>query len=260
MPVEIQEETASLLSTCLGEDSRAVSGHFCSAADTSSASTESYFIVMSDTRSRLEQTGSLAGGERARPRSGRRHRRRYARAIDQSRRAGRPDQFHWAPVCESTSIDTNTLYAAAATVRVVFAGHRGHFMAMNRAIGANRLKPIVDRVFPFDDALQAFEYYDTGKAIVKIVIRRTLPFGTTTLCQRCGGRRLSARSISRVSLHHEKQLVETWMLVSRLFAVDERKSKATMGENDSQGPRRRADLQCLRIQPVHSRRGPLPLL
>jgi NADPH:quinone reductase-like Zn-dependent oxidoreductase len=74
---------------------------------------------------------------------------------------------------ESTSIDTNTLYGAAATVRVVFAGNRSHFMAMNRAIGANRLKPIVDRVFPFDDALQAFEYYDTGKAFGKIVIRQS---------------------------------------------------------------------------------------
>jgi NADPH:quinone reductase-like Zn-dependent oxidoreductase len=64
----------------------------------------------------------------------------------------------------------NILYGAAATVRVVFAGNRAHFMAMNRAIAANRLKPIIDRVFQFQDALSAFRYYETGKAFGKIVI------------------------------------------------------------------------------------------
>jgi NADPH:quinone reductase-like Zn-dependent oxidoreductase len=54
---------------------------------------------------------------------------------------------------ESTTIDMNILYGAAATVRVVFAGNRAHFAAMNRAIAANGLTPIIDRVFPFDDVL-----------------------------------------------------------------------------------------------------------
>jgi NADPH:quinone reductase-like Zn-dependent oxidoreductase len=71
---------------------------------------------------------------------------------------------------EATSLDLNLLYRAAATVRVVFAGHRAHFKAMNRAIGVNRLRPIVDRVFAFDDALDAFRYYETGQAFGKIVI------------------------------------------------------------------------------------------
>src|SRR5262245_7411117 len=71
---------------------------------------------------------------------------------------------------QSTAIDMNVLYGAAATVRVVFAGNRAHFAAMNRAIGTNRLKPIIDRIFQFEDALSAFRYYEAGKAFGKIVI------------------------------------------------------------------------------------------
>jgi NADPH:quinone reductase-like Zn-dependent oxidoreductase len=71
---------------------------------------------------------------------------------------------------QSTAIDMNTLYRAVATVRVVFAGNRAHFTAMNRAIAVNRLRPIIDRVFQFADALSAFRYYETGKAFGKIVI------------------------------------------------------------------------------------------
>jgi len=75
---------------------------------------------------------------------------------------------------ESTTINMDTLYRAAATVRVVFAGSRGHFIAMNRAIAVNQLRPIIDRVFPFDDALEAFRYYETGAAFGKIVISQQL--------------------------------------------------------------------------------------
>jgi NADPH:quinone reductase-like Zn-dependent oxidoreductase len=71
---------------------------------------------------------------------------------------------------QSTAIDLNVLYGAAATVRVVFAGNRAHFTAMNRAIAVNGLKPIIDRVFPFEEAIQAFRYYETGEAFGKVVI------------------------------------------------------------------------------------------
>jgi NADPH:quinone reductase-like Zn-dependent oxidoreductase len=71
---------------------------------------------------------------------------------------------------QSTAIDLNVLYGAAATIRVVFAGNRAHFTAMNRAIAVNRLKPIIDRVFQFEDAISAFRYYETGEAFGKIVI------------------------------------------------------------------------------------------
>ena len=34
---------------------------------------------------------------------------------------------------------------------------------MNRAIEVNRLKPVLDRVFPFEEAVNAFRYYQAGQ-------------------------------------------------------------------------------------------------
>jgi NADPH:quinone reductase-like Zn-dependent oxidoreductase len=74
---------------------------------------------------------------------------------------------------ESTTIDMDILYRSAATVRVVFAGHRAHFAAMNRAIAVNHLRPIIDRAFPFEDVLGAFRYYESGQMFGKVVISLT---------------------------------------------------------------------------------------
>jgi NADPH:quinone reductase-like Zn-dependent oxidoreductase len=74
---------------------------------------------------------------------------------------------------QATAIDTGTLYMSVATVRVVFAGSRAQFVAMNRAIAVNRLRPVIDRVFPFEDVVRAFEYYEAGKAFGKVVISHT---------------------------------------------------------------------------------------
>jgi NADPH:quinone reductase-like Zn-dependent oxidoreductase len=41
---------------------------------------------------------------------------------------------------------------------------------MNRAIDVNRVRPIIDRVFQFEDALSAFRYYEAGNGFGKIVI------------------------------------------------------------------------------------------
>jgi NADPH:quinone reductase-like Zn-dependent oxidoreductase len=70
----------------------------------------------------------------------------------------------------ASKIDINLLYNSVATLRVIFAGSRAQFIAMNRAITVNRLKPIIDRVFPFDDVIGAFRYYEGGENFGKVVI------------------------------------------------------------------------------------------
>jgi NADPH:quinone reductase-like Zn-dependent oxidoreductase len=70
----------------------------------------------------------------------------------------------------STTIDTSVLFSAVATVRVVFAGSRAQFIAMNRALAVGRLRPVIDHVFAFEDALGAFRYYESGRAFGKVVI------------------------------------------------------------------------------------------
>jgi len=45
------------------------------------------------------------------------------------------------------------------------------FRQMNRAIAANAIKPIIDRVFGFDEAPAAYRYQDAGGFVGKIVVR-----------------------------------------------------------------------------------------
>jgi len=71
----------------------------------------------------------------------------------------------------TSTLDTNILYSSATTIRVVFAGNRAHFIEMNRAITANRLKPIIDRVFSFEEAHAAFRYYEEARPLGKVVLR-----------------------------------------------------------------------------------------
>ncbi|MDM9584039.1 MULTISPECIES: NAD(P)-dependent alcohol dehydrogenase [unclassified Nostoc] len=50
-------------------------------------------------------------------------------------------------------------------------GHRESFEAMNRAISIAKLRPIVDSVFEFEQAQEAFDYMNQGKYFGKISIR-----------------------------------------------------------------------------------------
>ncbi|MGP3910122.1 zinc-dependent alcohol dehydrogenase family protein [Nonomuraea sp. 10N515B] len=68
-------------------------------------------------------------------------------------------------------IDPRVLFASGATIRPVAVGSRAQFVAMNRAIEVNRIRPVIDRVFAFDEAPDAYRYYASGKALGKIVIR-----------------------------------------------------------------------------------------
>ena len=49
-------------------------------------------------------------------------------------------------------------------------GSRDMFEAMNRAIEAAKLEPVIDRVFEFTEARAAYEYLASGKHFGKVVI------------------------------------------------------------------------------------------
>ncbi|MFF9284936.1 zinc-dependent alcohol dehydrogenase family protein [Streptomyces griseosporeus] len=70
----------------------------------------------------------------------------------------------WAPV------DPRLLFGVAATVRAVAVGSRAQFAAMNDVIAAHRLRPVVDRVFPFEEARAAYRYYESAGPFGKVVI------------------------------------------------------------------------------------------
>jgi NADPH:quinone reductase-like Zn-dependent oxidoreductase len=53
----------------------------------------------------------------------------------------------------------------------IYVGSRDMFEAMNRAIALHGLRPVVDRVFPFTQALDAFRHLESAGHFGKIVIR-----------------------------------------------------------------------------------------
>ncbi len=57
-------------------------------------------------------------------------------------------------------------------VQGIFVGSREMFEAMNRAISLARLAPVVDRVFPFGEATEAFRYMESGAHFGKVVIKK----------------------------------------------------------------------------------------
>lgn len=57
------------------------------------------------------------------------------------------------------------------SLRGVMVGSREHFEQMNAAITAHELKPVVDRVFDFDEAPEAFAYLARGAHFGKVCLR-----------------------------------------------------------------------------------------
>jgi NADPH:quinone reductase-like Zn-dependent oxidoreductase len=60
-----------------------------------------------------------------------------------------------------------------ATLRGVFVGRSGRapFASLLRAIEQNAIEPVIDKVFPFDEAVAAYEHLASAKHFGKIVIR-----------------------------------------------------------------------------------------
>lgn len=65
------------------------------------------------------------------------------------------------------------LIARCITIKGFTVGSRRMFEDFVRAIEVNRIKPVIDRVFAFDDVLEAIRYYETGAKLGKIVIKVT---------------------------------------------------------------------------------------
>ncbi|KZT21274.1 NAD-P-binding protein [Neolentinus lepideus HHB14362 ss-1] len=59
----------------------------------------------------------------------------------------------------------------AAVIRGILIGSRDQFKSMNRLITAQKLKPIVDKVFTFEQAKEAYAYLESQKHVGKVVIK-----------------------------------------------------------------------------------------
>lgn len=71
---------------------------------------------------------------------------------------------HWPP------LDPRLLFGAAATVRALAVGSHAQFTQLNEIITAHRLRPVTDRVFPFEEAGAAFRHYESASPFGKVII------------------------------------------------------------------------------------------
>jgi NADPH:quinone reductase-like Zn-dependent oxidoreductase len=68
------------------------------------------------------------------------------------------------------SVDVRQLIMPMARVHGIAVGSRTGFEAMNRAVAEHGLKPVVDQVFPLEDAAEAFALMERGGHFGKIAI------------------------------------------------------------------------------------------
>jgi NADPH:quinone reductase-like Zn-dependent oxidoreductase len=71
----------------------------------------------------------------------------------------------------SAEINTGAILAKAVRLQGIYVGSREMFEAMNRAIELHKLRPVIDRVFLFEEAREALRYMESGAHFGKIVIR-----------------------------------------------------------------------------------------
>ena len=70
-----------------------------------------------------------------------------------------------------TELNPGLILAKRANTQGISVGSTAMFNAMNRAIAANAIRPVIDKVFDFDDTQDAYRYMASGAHFGKIIIR-----------------------------------------------------------------------------------------
>ena len=70
----------------------------------------------------------------------------------------------------TSDVPLREILGKLATINGIFVGSREMFEALNRALALNESRPVIDRVFPFDDAPAAYRHLQSGEHFGKVVI------------------------------------------------------------------------------------------
>jgi NADPH:quinone reductase-like Zn-dependent oxidoreductase len=62
------------------------------------------------------------------------------------------------------------LLARNVQLNGIYVGSRAHFEAFNGFLAEKQIRPVIDRLFPFDDAIAAYEHLASGSHFGKVVI------------------------------------------------------------------------------------------
>jgi NADPH:quinone reductase-like Zn-dependent oxidoreductase len=69
-----------------------------------------------------------------------------------------------------TKVNPHPAMVKGLTLQAIMVGSRAMFEDMNRGIGVNRMQPVVDTVFPFDEAPDALRHLQSAGHVGKVVI------------------------------------------------------------------------------------------
>jgi NADPH:quinone reductase-like Zn-dependent oxidoreductase len=79
-------------------------------------------------------------------------------------------QIHFIGAQGMGAIEPSELRRRNIVLRSIYVGSRAQFLAMNRAIARARYRPVIDRVFPFEAALEAYRHLRSQSHVGKVVI------------------------------------------------------------------------------------------
>jgi NADPH:quinone reductase-like Zn-dependent oxidoreductase len=67
-------------------------------------------------------------------------------------------------------VDPRPIFMKSVRLQGIYVGSREMFEEMNRAIASSAMRPVIDRVFPFEKAPEAMRYMESGAHFGKICI------------------------------------------------------------------------------------------
>ena len=70
----------------------------------------------------------------------------------------------------NAGMDLLAFFLTGATLRTIGLGSRSDFEEMNRVIVAHRIRPVIDRIFPFDELPDAWGHFEAETRFGKVVI------------------------------------------------------------------------------------------
>ncbi len=90
------------------------------------------------------------------------------RSVEATRMGG---QVHLIGVLTGGEINPTPVLRRNVILRGIYVGSRQMFEAMNQAITLHTIRPVIDRVFPFAEAREAYRYLTSQAHVGKVVIR-----------------------------------------------------------------------------------------
>jgi NADPH:quinone reductase-like Zn-dependent oxidoreductase len=64
-----------------------------------------------------------------------------------------------------------TVFMKAVRLQGIFVGSRQMLLDLSKAVSTNKLEPVIDRVFAFDEVREALKYMESGSHFGKIVVK-----------------------------------------------------------------------------------------